>query len=446
MKRCAFVTLGCKVNHYDTQALREDAARRGFREAREGERADVVVVNTCTVTERAGAKSRHLVRRALREHPGATVVATGCYADSDADELAAIPGVAWVAPNRQKASLFQVLERDAGPPDETSTPATAWPGITAFEGQTRAFLKVQDGCDLHCSFCIIPAVRGTARSRPAQEILDEARSLLDAGFRELVLTGVHLGGYGKDLGGREALAKLVADLARIAKRGAVRLRLSSIEANEVTPRLLATIADSPVCCPHFHLPLQSGDDGVLRAMRRRYTASRFSKTIDAIRNRIDRPSLTTDVIVGFPGETEDAHRNTERTCEQAGFHKIHLFPYSVRRDTTAASIPGRIGPREQSKRMRSLEALEARLALAYHRSFVGTEVEVLGEEPAAGVPGTFSGYTERYVRVVFPAGDEARNALVRVRARRATPRHLFADRPARIGNEPVALGEPTHGA
>ena len=214
----------------------------------------------------------------------------------------------------------------------------------------------------------------------------------------------------------------------------------------MSDRLIAAVRDIPAVCKHLHLPVQSGSNRILTAMRRRYTASRFLKTIDAIRTRIEQPSLTTDVIVGFPGETDDAHRNTERTCEHAGFHKIHLFPYSVRRDTTAETLPGRVGPREQAKRMRSLEALEARLALAYHRQFVGVDVEVLGEEPVAGLPGSFSGYTERYVRVVFPAGDEARNALVRVRARRATPRHLFADRPAAIAAEPVSHGELPHGA
>jgi threonylcarbamoyladenosine tRNA methylthiotransferase MtaB len=429
VKTAAFVTLGCKVNHWDTQALREDAARRGFREAVGGERADVVVVNTCTVTERSGAKSRHLVRRALREHPGAKVVVTGCYADSDPERVAEIPGVAWVAPNRQKASVFQVLERDAG--ETAAAPASEWLGITRMDGQTRAFLKVQDGCDLHCSFCIIPAVRGTARTRPSREIVEEARALVGSGFRELVLTGVHLGGFGKDAGEKDGLARLVAGLVGVP--GLARLRLSSIEANEVTPRLLSTIADSEIACPHFHLPLQSGDDEVLRAMRRRYLSAQFLKTIDRIRARIDEPSLTTDVIVGFPGESDDAHRATERVCEAAGFHKIHLFPYSTRRGTDAESLPGRVDARVQARRMRALEALEARLALEYHRRFVGRDVVVLGEEPAAGVPGAFSGYTERYVRVLFPAGEEARNALVRTRVRRATPRHLFAEGGPAVG-------------
>ncbi len=443
MKRCAFVTLGCKVNHYDTQALREQAARSGYVEAREGESADVVIVNTCTVTERSGAKSRHQVYRAIRENPGAAVVVTGCYADSDPERIEAIPGVTRVAGNRHKGAIFDALEGfETGSPP--SIEARELPGITRFDGQTRAFLKVQDGCNLHCSYCIIPRVRGASRSKSMEGIAAEARELVDSGHREIVLTGVHLGGYGKDRGEREALARLVERLCRV--RGLDRLRLSSIEATEVTPGLLSALGSSEKCCPHFHLPLQSGDDGVLARMRRRYSAARFLRAVERIRSAFDRPSLTTDVIVGYPGETEDAHRNTERACEAAGFHKIHLFPYSRRRGTAAAALAGGVSVGVVARRQRSLERLEARLALAFHREFVGEEVDVLGEEPAPALHGALTGFTERYVRVVYPAERGAPNRISRVRVALATPRQVFAEGLSEVGASRVEARGGTDGA
>jgi threonylcarbamoyladenosine tRNA methylthiotransferase MtaB len=400
VKTFAFLTFGCKVNQYESQALRERFASRGLSEIPPDQGADVVVVNTCTVTETASAEAQRAVRRLARRFPWSEIAVTGCAADSHRAEFLGIPGVRRVVGHDRKASLAD--DPRLGPAD--TAPSIFDLSISRFDGHTRAFLKVEDGCDLNCSFCIIPKVRGTARSRPIESAVEEARRLVGNGHREIVLTGVHLGSYGKDLAGRPLLAELVERLLGIPDLG--RLRLSSLEANELSDPLLALMAAERRFCPHLHLPLQSGDDEVLRAMRRRYNARQFEAACERARELVPDLGLTTDVIVGFPGESDRNLENTVELCRRAGMHRIHVFPYSRRRGTDAARLPDLPG-RVKKERLHRLEAAAAELTDAFARRFVGREVEVLLENGG--------GYTEHYLRarVPGPAG-----ALVRVRVER----------------------------
>lgn len=400
VKTIAFVTFGCKVNQYESQALREASTRRGLREVAPEEGADLFVVNSCTVTETAATEAGRAVRRIARRFPFAEITVTGCAADSHREEFLGLPGVRRVVPHDRKAALAG----DDRLRDGDTLPSIFDLSISRFDGHTRAFLKVEDGCDLHCSFCIIPKVRGAAVSRPLESAVAEARRLAENGYREIVLTGVHLGSYGRDLAGRSLLPDLVERL--LAVPGLARVRLSSIEANEVSDPLLDLMAADPRFCPHLHLPLQSGDDAILRAMRRRYNARQFLGACERAAERVPDPGLTTDVIVGFPGETEAHFENTMEICRRAGFHRIHIFPYSRRRGTDAAALPD-LPWRVKKERLHRLEALGAELTDRYAGRFLGRNVEVLVEEEG--------GYTERYLRARVPG---APNTLVRVRVDR----------------------------
>ena len=408
METFAVVTFGCKVNQYESQAVRERLERRGLREAPAAEGPDLFVVNTCTVTETAVGEARRVVRRLARRHPFSEITVTGCAADSHREEFLGIPGVRRVVGHEEKGGLCD--DPELAPRD--TNPSIFDLSISRFDRHMRAFIKVEDGCDLNCSFCIIPRVRGRAVSRPMESTVDEARRLVDHGHREIVLTGVHLGHYGRDLAGRALLPDLVERLLSIDGLG--RLRLSSIEANEISDPLLDLMAAEPRFCPHLHLPLQSGDDEILRAMRRRYNSRQFLAACERTAERVPDPGLTTDVIVGFPGETERQFENTLDVCRRAGFSRIHVFPYSRRRGTDAArlaDLPGRV----KKARLRRLQALAAELTGSYARRFVGRDVEVLIEDKG--------GYTERYLKARV-AGEPG--AIVRARVERVVDGEVIA--------------------
>jgi threonylcarbamoyladenosine tRNA methylthiotransferase MtaB len=396
-RTCRFVTLGCKVNQYDTQLVREAFVQAGYREAEPGERADLCVVNTCTVTNKADSDGRYEIRKLQRQNPGTKIVVMGCYATRAPAEVLALPGVTAVIDHKDH------LEDELKPFGVRHVPR----GISKFEGHHRAFVKVQDGCLLNCSFCIIPQVRPSLRSRPPEEIEAEVRCLVAAGFHEIVLAGIHLGHYGVEFSkGRPQrqwcrLSHLVRRLTRIP--GDWRLRLSSLEATEVTDDLIGVLADEPRVCPHLHLCLQSGSDAVLRAMKRRYRVAGFMRRIDEIRRRLDQPALTTDVIVGFPGETDEDFQETLNVCESVGFSKIHIFPYSPRRRTSAASMTMTVSAAVMRERKSRLQVLESQLAARYYRSLVGRSLQVLVERPDGGPGEQSHGTACRYVPVRFTA-------------------------------------------
>jgi threonylcarbamoyladenosine tRNA methylthiotransferase MtaB len=404
MKRCAVVTFGCKVNQYESQALQERLRGAGYQVVDPDEDADVYVLNTCTVTETAYAEAARAVRRLHRRRPAAEIAVTGCAADSNRDDFLRMPGVRRVVVHDEKSALPLLLDDPRLSAGDLRSSIFDL-SVSRFDGHTRAFLKIQDGCDLRCSFCIIPQVRGANVSRPIDEAVEEARRLAEAGFREIVLTGVHVGSFGKDAAGRSLIPDLVERLLEIPGLG--RVRLSSIEANEVDDRLIDVMRDSGGrFCPHFHLPLQSGDAGVLRDMRRRYGPGQFLRTVDRVRRKIDDPSFTTDVIVGFPTETAEAFEATLDLCRRVGFSKIHIFPYSHRKGTDASLLPD-LPAAVKKDRHASLQEVADRLTTEYASRFIGRTVEVLVES-------TGRGYTERYLRAAVPAGRP--NEIVRARA------------------------------
>jgi threonylcarbamoyladenosine tRNA methylthiotransferase MtaB len=408
------VTLGCKVNQYETELVRQSLATVGYRDADVDEPADLCIVNTCTVTAEGDSKSRQTIRQLARRNPGTRIVVMGCYATRAPDELAALPSVAEVVTDKRELpdllGRFGVIDMPRG--------------ISMFGNRHRAYVKVQDGCMLHCSFCIIPTVRPYLASRPIEDIVEEVRRLVDGGYREVVLTGIHLGHYGVEWSRTRPksqwirLANLVERLARLP--GEFRIRLSSIEATEVTRELVAVMADYPRrVCPHLHVSMQSGSDAVLRRMRRRWGSQRFVDRCRLVQRALDKPALTTDIIVGFPGETETEFSETCRVAEEVGFSKIHIFPFSPRRTTPAAQMPDQVPPTVKADRVRRLAALERRLRQQYFTTLVGQKLEMLVEGPSDRI-GHVRGTACRYAPVDLPGDLSLEGQLVEFQAGEAS--------------------------
>jgi threonylcarbamoyladenosine tRNA methylthiotransferase MtaB len=370
------VTLGCKVNQYETEFLREGLLGIGYADAAQEEPADLCVVNTCTVTAQGDAKSRQVIRRLARENPAAKIVVMGCYATRAPEEVSRLPNVTEVLTDKRE--LPDLLGRFG----VTDVPT----GISGFGRRHRAYVKVQDGCLLRCSFCIIPHVRPELASRPPQDIVAEVRRLVANGYREVVLTGIHLGHYGVDFNRLRPksewvrLSSLLAELAALP--GDFRLRLSSIEATEVTRELIDVMArHSDRIAPHLHISMQSGSDSVLRRMRRRWGSQRFVDRCRLLQESLDRPAITTDIIVGFPGETEQEFAETVAVSREVGFSKIHIFPFSARRGTPAASYPDQLPQELKAERVHRLGEVEAELRDSYFASLKGSRLRVLVESP-----------------------------------------------------------------
>jgi threonylcarbamoyladenosine tRNA methylthiotransferase MtaB len=391
------VTLGCKVNQYETEFLREGLLGIGYQDAAEEDPADLCVVNTCTVTSEGDSKSRQIIRRLARENPASKIVVMGCYATRAPDEVATLPNVTEVLTDKRE--LPDLLGRFG----VTDVPT----GISGFGRRHRAYVKVQDGCLLRCSFCIIPMVRPELASRPMAHILNEVRRLVDNGYREVVLTGIHLGHYGVDWNRHETkenwtrLSHLVREIAELP--GDFRVRLSSIEATEVTRELIDVMAEhTEKICPHLHISMQSGSDSVLRRMRRRWGSRRFIDRCQMLKERLDRPAITTDIIVGFPGETDAEFVETCETARQVGFSKIHIFPFSARRGTPAADMPGQISKQVKQERGQELARVEAELQAAYFASLKGMGLRVLVESPLERDSARVVGTSCRYATVEMP--------------------------------------------
>lgn len=402
------VTLGCKVNQYETEYVRQGLERVGFRQAAGEESADLCVVNTCTVTREGDAKSRQTIRQLAKRNPGTRIVVMGCYATRAPEEVAGLPGVAEVVTDKRE--LPDLLGR-FGVVDIPT-------GISSFGGRQRAYVKVQDGCLLRCSFCIIPHVRPHVVSRPLADILDEVQRLSADGYREIILTGIHLGHYGVEWNrGRPKvdwvrLSHLVGRLAELP--GEFRIRLSSIEATEVTRELIAVIAGHPGrVCPHLHISAQSGSDRILRRMRRRYGVRRLLDRCLLVKEALPEPALTTDIIVGFPGETDEDFQETCQLAEDVGFSKIHIFPFSSRHGTPAASMPDQIGPEIKAYRVHRLTQLAEKLRDCYYSRLLGHRLQVLVESPA-DTRGRMVGTSCRYAPVEVPGSLSMRRQFAEV--------------------------------
>ena len=422
-KTVAFHTLGCKVNQYDTSSIRAGLLELGYREVPFGTGADLYIVNTCTVTSMAGQKSRKSIRNIRQRNPSAVLLVTGCYADSDYEVLQGMSSIDRVFTNRQKPLIplfvagLERIDRQAVRLSDEAHEACAAPvrrvRVSDFGSQTRAFVKIQDGCNLMCTYCIIPHVRGGLASRSLGEVLEECRALAAHGYREIVLAGIHLGAYGKDQGIPGALTELLRSMAEIPGLG--RIRLSSIELQSVDPDLIELIAsDSKKFCPHFHIPLQSGDSRILRRMARRYDPETYLRRIDFIRKRMPKAAFNTDVIVGFPGETDRAFEQTLSVCREVGFSKIHVFPYSERPGTPAIRFQDRVPPEVVQRRKKVLFELEQSVARAYRRQFIGQRVRVLIESRRDPDTGALTGFSDEYVRVRLHGPDARKNRLLEV--------------------------------
>ncbi|HEY3268047.1 MAG TPA: tRNA (N(6)-L-threonylcarbamoyladenosine(37)-C(2))-methylthiotransferase MtaB [Armatimonadota bacterium] len=414
--RVAVATLGCKANQYESGRMAADFAARGYDIVAESEPADILVINTCTVTNVADSKSRRQIRRMKRLNPQALVVATGCAAEIDPAGIAAAAGIDLVVPNRAKASLVGnaiALGARRGYPlptlSEDATPANAASCRLPSLGRTRALLMVQDGCGYKCSYCIIPTARPVRVSRPFDAIIEEAEALAADGYREIVLTGISIGSWRE---GQRRLHHLVRRLAEVS--GLAHIRMSSIEPKTVSAPLIDAFAELPQCCRHFHIPLQAGEDATLKAMNRYYDTATFARLIERIRQRMPDAGISTDVITGFPTETDEQFERTVRFCEEMDFAKIHVFPFSPRAGTPAAALRDEVGPERRKERTARLIALSDDGARWWADRHVGEVVDVIAEprDPATGL---YSGLSGAYVRVHWPSDAELHGQVVRVR-------------------------------
>ena len=430
--RVSLLTLGCKANQYDTQAIAGLFRQRGYEIVPFPAPAEIYVVNTCSVTGEAVRKSRQLVRRAGRANPQAVLVLTGCYAQTGSEEeLASLLGVALIVGPQDRGRIVELVEeylRDRRPRRLVRPPGAEphfldLPASTLAE-RTRAWLKIEDGCDQFCAYCQIPLARGPVRSLPLPRVLEEARRLLAAGYRELVLTGIHLGAYGRDLQDGTDLAQVIEALDSLPDL--VRLRLGSVEPNDFSPRLIAVLGGARKFSPHLHIPLQSGADGVLARMGRPYRTADYAALLEELRRAVPGLAVSTDLIVGFPGESEEEFAVSLAFAERMGFSRIHVFPFSPRPGTPAVSFPDQLPRRVREERARAAIDLARRLALRFHQTLVGRELAVLVEEWEGGI---CRGLAGEYVEVRFPSGTDRRNQILKVVGREARPWGVLAGSP-----------------
>lgn len=410
-------TLGCKVNQYETELVREALTNFGYDDAAKDSPADLCVINTCTVTQEGDSKSRQVIRKMARQNPDAKLVVMGCYATRAPEELEAMPNVSAVVTDKRELpdllGRFGVIDF----PD----------GISRFSNRHRAYVKVQDGCLLRCSYCIIPKVRPEMSSRPLESIVAEVQRLVENGHHEIILTGIHLGHYGVDWNWnkpKEEWTRL-ADLLRALMKlpGDFRIRLSSIEATEVTRELVAIMAEhADRICPHLHVCLQSGSDSVLRRMRRRWGAKRFVDRCALVHESLHKPALTTDIIVGFPGETEEDFQASCDVAKQAGFSKIHVFPFSARKDTPAATMSDQISKQEKSKRVARLSEVGESVRREYFDSLVGEELQMMIETTKDGYQ---LGTTCRYAPMKIADAGLEHGTLANIRVSRQSDEGLL---------------------
>ncbi|MCI8896518.1 MAG: tRNA (N(6)-L-threonylcarbamoyladenosine(37)-C(2))-methylthiotransferase MtaB [Lachnospiraceae bacterium] len=413
MKSVALHNLGCKVNSYEMDVMQQRLQDRGYKIVPFDAAADIYIINTCTVTNIADRKSRQMIHRARRCNPDAVVVAVGCYVQTAAGEALEDGTVDIAVGNNRKKDIVSIIEeylKTREQPrvekiDINNTREYEEMQLTRTAEHTRAYIKIQDGCNQFCSYCIIPYARGRVRSRAEEDILQEVRGIVAAGYREIVLTGIHISSYGLDRGGPELL-QLIRKLHEID--GLKRIRLGSLEPRIVTEQFARQLSALPGLCPHFHLSLQSGSDAVLGRMNRHYTAGEYFQTTEILRNCFRDPAITTDVIVGFPGETEEEFRETEAFVRKVNFYEMHIFKYSRRQGTRAAMMEGQLTEAEKGRRSAVLAQAEEEMSRSYRAGWLNRETGVLFEEKKQVAGGTYwIGHTPQYVKVAMEAGENA---------------------------------------
>ena len=418
------VTLGCKVNQYESACFNEAFSRAGLQEVKGDGDCDLIVVNTCIVTLRAAHQSRQAIRKAIRENPGASVAAVGCYAQAFPDEIREIGGVGLVVDNRRKSEVIERVLHGGGSSDqvlslkafEDSAPFD-FLQVHRFPGRARAYLKIQDGCRSFCSYCIVPTTRGPYRSLSPEMVLSALHTLSENGHREVVLTGIHLGKYGVDLPGG---MNLVALLRGIEREGfPLRIRLSSLEPNEIQMELIEMVASSDWLCRHFHIPLQSGDEGILNRMNRTYPVEVFENVVNNIHERISDVAIGVDVMTGFPGEDNRAHRNSFSLIQALPVSYLHVFPFSPRPGTRAWDFKGRIDPETLKKRAAELRALGREKRRAFYEGCLGKRYAVLVEGADSDREGFMKGTSDNYLPVVFQGEETLKGKIIQVRMERA---------------------------
>ncbi|KUP06033.1 30S ribosomal protein S12 methylthiotransferase [Bacillus coahuilensis p1.1.43] len=426
MPSVAFHTLGCKVNHYETEAIWQLFKDQGYERVDFEKQSDVYVINTCTVTNTGDKKSRQVIRRAIRSNPDAVICVTGCYAQTSPAEIMAIPGVDIVVGTQDRVKMLDYIEQYKVERQPINAVGNIMKNrvyeeldVPAFTDRTRASLKIQEGCNNFCTFCIIPWARGLMRSRDPKEVIRQAQQLVDAGYKEIVLTGIHTGGYGEDMKDYN-LAMLLRDLETQVK-GLKRIRISSIEASQLTDEVIEVIDQSNMVVRHLHIPLQSGSNTVLKRMRRKYTMEFFGERLEKLRKALPGLAVTSDVIVGFPGETEEEFLETFHFIKEQGFSELHVFPYSKRTGTPAARMDDQVDEDIKNERVHRLIELSNQLAKEYASRFEGEVLEVIPEEPFKEDPdsGLYVGYTDNYLKIVFPATDDMVGKLVKVKITKA---------------------------
>ena len=428
MKSIALHNLGCKVNGYEMDVMQQILHKKGYKIVPFDEKADIYIINTCTVTNIADQKSRQMLHRAKKKNPDAVVVAVGCYVQTGGEKIAEDTAIDLVIGNNRKRDVAEILEeylaakengtlsdRDRMLQSQTvidinHTKEYEEMKLTGTSGHTRAYVKIQDGCNQFCSYCIIPYARGRVRSRREEDILTEVLHLVETGYQEIVLTGIHISSYGIDRGTPELL-QLLEKLNRI--EGLRRIRLGSLEPGIITEEVAGKLSLFSKVCPHFHLSLQSGCDETLRRMNRRYTTGEYLKKVEILRRYFDRPAITTDVIVGFPGETEDEFKSTEAFLEKVHFYEMHIFKYSRRQGTRAAAMEDQVSDQVRAERSGRLMRLEQRMSQEYRQSFIGENVEVLYEEAKKIGETVYQiGHTVRYIKIGRKAQGDFRNRIL----------------------------------
>ncbi|WP_339198298.1 tRNA (N(6)-L-threonylcarbamoyladenosine(37)-C(2))-methylthiotransferase MtaB [Solibacillus sp. FSL R5-0449] len=425
-KTVSLHTLGCKVNHYETEAIWQLFKEQGYERTEFDHQADVYVINTCTVTNTGDKKSRQVIRRAIRQNPDAVICVTGCYAQTSPAEIMAIPGVDIVVGTQDREKMLGYIDQYRNERQPINAVRNIMKNrvyeeldVPAFTDRTRASLKIQEGCNNFCTFCIIPWARGLMRSRDPEEVIRQAQQLVDAGYLEIVLTGIHTGGYGQDFKDYN-LAQLLRDLEAQVK-GLKRLRISSIEASQLTDEVIEVLQNSEIVVNHLHIPIQSGSDTVLKRMRRKYTMEFFAERLEKLKIALPDLAVTSDVIVGFPGETEEEFMETYNFIRDHKFSELHVFPYSQRTGTPAARMEDQIDEEIKNERVHRLIALNDQLAKEYASRFEGEVLEVIPEErfKDGDNENLYVGYTTNYLKVIFEGTEEMVGELVKVKITKA---------------------------
>lgn len=413
LKSVAFLSLGCKVNAYETESIKEMFKNAGYEIRQFNEAADIYIVNTCTVTNIADRKSRQMLHRAKKLNPEAVVVAVGCYVQAPQSKLEDDDLVDILVGTRGKSSVLDLVEEYIRSNKERDFKHSVvkegeenkdWSydsgEVNAAGGKTRANIKIQDGCDQFCTYCIIPFVRGRIRSRDMESIIEETERLARAGYKEMVLTGIHIGSYGRDIDGESRMLALLTKLNKV--EGDFRIRLGSVEPRLITEEFLQGLVKLKKVCPHFHLSLQSGSTAVLKRMNRHYSADEYLTSVNLLKKYYDRPGITTDIIVGFPGESDEEFEETAAFVKKVGFLKVHVFPYSKRDGTYAAKMSEQVAPEIKKRREDRLIAICEEVAKEYLDSFNGDSERVLLEEEIKGREDYILGHTDRYIEVAVP--------------------------------------------